>query len=79
MGIFFGQETRKATFVEPPIPAYLGASVPVRTPVGSSDPLIVPTVWACVGLLANAVSMLPLETFKRDPDGVPTRTKSTLR
>lgn len=32
--------------------------------------MAVPTVWACVGLLANSVSMLPLEAFKTRPDGI---------
>jgi HK97 family phage portal protein len=29
--------------------------------------LVVPAVWACVALLSNAVSMLPLETYRRTP------------
>ncbi|GAC1373733.1 MAG: hypothetical protein NVSMB4_00620 [Acidimicrobiales bacterium] len=76
MGIFFGGETRSETrgfFPEPPIPAVLG-----QHPWGSSSlasqpdqALMVPTVWACVSLLANAVSMLPLETFRRTPTGSP--------
>lgn len=85
MGIFFGAETRSSTsptFAEPPVPAFLGA------PTGSSSStsvsrnpdaaLTVPTVWACVGLLANAVSMLPLETYRRSDVGVPRRDKDPL-
>lgn len=76
MGILFQREKRLApTFAEPPIAPYPGASVfgqSARTSEGSAS-LAVPTVWACVGLLSNAVSMLRLETFTRNAAGVPTR------
>lgn len=59
---------------EPPIPPFYGTDVAGR-PSLSTQPdsaLAVPTVWACVGLLSNAVSMLPLEAFRRT-SGVPMR------
>jgi HK97 family phage portal protein len=78
VGIFFGREQRTGqTFAEPPIPPFPGAtmfggtsSAIAATP---DKALAVPTVWACVGLLSNAVSMLPLETFQRSGGGVPRR------
>jgi HK97 family phage portal protein len=64
------------TFPEPIIPPFLGADVYGRvTPAAKPDmALTIPTVWACVSLLANAVSMLPLETFRRTatiPERIP--------
>jgi HK97 family phage portal protein len=55
------------TFPEPIIPPFLGADVYGRVSPGAKPDmaLTIPTVWACVSLLANAVSMLPLETFQR--------------
>jgi HK97 family phage portal protein len=60
------------TFPEPVIPPFPGADVYGRVTAGS-DPdtaLTIPTVWACVTLLANAVAMLPLEAYRRT-GGVP--------
>ena len=77
MGIFFGKETRSSgqTFPEPPIPAYLGAPVGGRTSTSVTrnpdSALTIPTVWACVGLLANTVSMMPLETYRSTSGGFP--------
>lgn len=78
MGIFFGREARanQQTFPEPPVPAYLGAptlSASATIAQSVDGALVVPTVWACVGLLANTVSMLPLETYNRASRGVPRR------
>lgn len=69
MGIFLRDRERRLapTFPEPPIPPYPGASV-FGGQATSSRPdvaLQVPAVWACVSLLSNAVSMLPLETFRK--------------
>ena len=74
MGLFLGRETRSAlSFPEPPIPPFPGADSSGQVSVGSQPDLAmtVSTVWACVSLLAGAISSLPLETFQRDP-GNPT-------
>lgn len=72
MGIFTGERRQWAP--EPFIPPFPGANSFGRvTPSADSDrALRVPTVWACVSLLANAVSMLTLETF-RLTGGIPAR------
>lgn len=75
MGILFGAEKRSLnpTFSEPPVPPFPGANIYGQAGIGAPETaLVVPTVWACVNLLANAVSMLPLETFRR-AGGVPSR------
>ena len=77
MGIILRRERRASpTFPEPIIPPFRGADVYGHTNVTSDGALGVPTVWACVALLANAVSMLPLETFKRSPSDIPTKLPS---
>lgn len=69
MGLLFGVREHRSgmTFPEPIIPPFLGADVYGRVSPGAKPDmaLTIPTVWACVSLLANAVSMLPLETFQR--------------
>jgi HK97 family phage portal protein len=81
LGIFFGAAERRSspTFVEPPIPPFPGANVFGSPSVAymPNTALAVPTVWACVSLLANAVSMLPLETF-RMASGIPSRATDPL-
>lgn len=75
MGILFNTEKRAAHFFpEPVIPPYPGANINGGVTVATrpDTALQVPTVWACVGLLANAVSMLPLETY-RHTAGIPQR------
>lgn len=75
MGVLFGREKRLVpTFPEPPIPPYPGADPYGGVGLGTipDRALQVPTVWACVGLLANTVSSLPLETFRKT-NGVPAR------
>lgn len=74
MGVLTGRRERRQWAPEPVIPPYPGVNVfgqssPLATP---EQALVVPAVWACVNLLANAVSMLPLETFRRT-DRVPAR------
>lgn len=75
MGLLFSTERRSSagmTFPEPVIPPFLGADEYGRVST-RSDPdtaLTIPTVWACVSLLANAVAMLPLGAFRRT-DGIP--------
>ncbi|MGZ6838542.1 MAG: phage portal protein [Blastococcus sp.] len=80
MGIFLGRarEVRSAMpwGGEPPVPAYPGAWGFNSTDGSSPDgALQVPTVWACVKKLADAVSMLPLETYQVTA-GVPRRVPS---
>jgi HK97 family phage portal protein len=75
VGALFGRrEVRAHAFPEPVIPPFPGVDLFGRSTVATKpdQALMVPTVWACVGLLANAVSMLPLETFRRT-SGVPAR------
>jgi HK97 family phage portal protein len=77
VGLFLGRETRAAIFPEPPIAPFPGADMGgfVNTSSKPDTALTVPTVWACVSLLAGSVSSLPLETFRRtsDPTAVPKR------
>ena len=80
MGILFRSEKRAAHFFpEPIIPPYPGANMfgGVNVSTRPDTALQVPTVWACVGLLANAVSMLPLETYRRT-SGIPQRVTDPL-
>jgi HK97 family phage portal protein len=76
VGLFLGRETRQA-FPEPPIPPFYGsdASGMVSPATKPDTALTVPTVWACVNLLAGTVSQMPLETFRKlpDPSAVPRR------
>jgi HK97 family phage portal protein len=73
MGIFFGpQEKRAATWIpEPPIPPFPGTDISGMVTVQSKPDyaLTVPAVWSCIGLLANTVSSLPLQTYRRKPSG----------
>lgn len=74
MGVLFAQERRQFAPepVIPPYPGWTGAS----TGVGNKEQaLAVSTVWSCVGMIANSVSLMALETFsgtgdfpKRIPD-----------
>lgn len=76
MSLFLGRQRRTVqTFPEPPIPPFPGADMFGQVRRGSSPDaaLTVPTVWACVQLLANAVSMMPLEAYRLRPDGIPQR------
>jgi HK97 family phage portal protein len=76
VGLFYGRETR-SIFPEPPVAPFPGADMGgyVNTSSKPDTALTVPTVWACVNLLAGAVSSMPLETFRKnsDPAAVPKR------
>jgi HK97 family phage portal protein len=75
LGIFLGgQEKRlQPTFPERPIPPFPGVTLDGSLTSNRPDQaLTVPTVWACTNLLANAVSMLPLQSY-RLADGIPAR------
>jgi HK97 family phage portal protein len=74
VGRLFGREVRQWT-AEPPVPPFPGTNV-FGQPSLASNPeaaLQVPTVWACVKLLADTVSSMPLETFRKTGAGVPQR------
>src|SRR6266403_2797342 len=74
MGVLFSRKQQKRQiFPIPPIAPYPGG------PTGgfsydngnsSERSMRVPTVWACVKLLADTVSILPLETFESAPQQV---------
>lgn len=78
MGLLFGRGAREVrqAFPEPVIPPFPGANSDGTVSVGSSPDvaMTVPTVWACVALLANAISMLPLKTVQQAKDGTQRRT-----
>lgn len=69
MGIFFGTEKRSVgqTFPIPPIPPFPGTDISGRTTVMSNPDIALQasSVWACTRLLADTVSIAPLETFRR--------------
>lgn len=79
MSLFLGSRERRSngqTFPEPIIPPFRGVN-PYSGAVNlGSNPdaaLVVPTVWACVGLISNAVSMLPLQTYRMSANDVPAK------
>jgi HK97 family phage portal protein len=75
VGIFLGQTEKRQWAPEPIVPPFAGADLFGTASVKSRPDLAmtVPTVWACTNLLANAVSMLPLETYRASSDGIPAR------
>lgn len=73
MGRLLGRREVRQAFPEPPVVPFPGAPYPGAGPMNLrtvDGPMVIPTVWACVSLLSNSVSMLPLNTFKRDSDGI---------
>jgi HK97 family phage portal protein len=74
MGALFGPRERRQWQPEPVIPPFPGTDISGRPSIASTpyQALVVPTVWACVQLLANAVSIQPLQTYRRTGD-VPAR------
>jgi phage portal protein BeeE len=76
VGLFLGRETR-GWIPEPPIAPFPGADMGgfVNTSSKPDTALQVPTVWACINLIAGAISSMQLETFRRqsDPSAVPQR------
>src|SRR4051794_1782479 len=74
MGALFGQREQRQWAPEPPIPPFPGANIYGQPSVAAQpdSALVVPTVWSCVQLLANAVAMLPLLTYRRTGD-IPAR------
>jgi HK97 family phage portal protein len=74
VGILLGTEKR-SWIPEPPISPILGAN-PWGTVTVSTKPdlaLTLAPVWSAVGLLANTISSLPLQTFRNSSDGTPVR------
>jgi len=68
MGRLLGQrETRDSWTAVPVVPPFPGADL-TGMPSLRSNPesaLFLSTVWACVTLIANAISTMPLETYRR--------------
>lgn len=73
MGVLSGQvETRSdgSWSGVPPLPPFPGTDMFGQRSV-SSDPssaITLPTIWACVNLVADTVSTLPLQTFRKGGD-----------
>lgn len=74
MGAFFGSLTGKRSSAtgwagEPIINPVRGMSQAGASSVATNPELamIVPTVWACVALLSNAISMMPIKVLREDP------------
>jgi len=76
VGIFFGTEKRSTgqVFPIPPIPPFLGTDISGRASVAANpdSALQVSAFWACTRLLADSVSIMPLETFRKT-DAIPQR------
>ena len=75
MSLFLGRVEKRlqTTFGEPPVMPWSQMGTAGYGPGAGMEPaLMVPTVWACVMLLSNAVSMLPLEGYRRQTSGIPT-------
>lgn len=77
MGVLFSRKQQKRQiFPIPPIAPYPGGPTggfSYDTGFSSEKSMRVPTVWACVKLLADTVSILPLDTYDAAPlqvDGV---------
>ena len=77
MGILTGRRERRQWLPEPVVPPFFGAPGMGTTSVASrpDQALVVPAVWACVQLLAGAVSMMNLPTF-RETDTIPVKITS---
>jgi HK97 family phage portal protein len=78
VGLFLGRELeRRQVFPEPIIPPFPGADGGGYVSVGTNPDMAfqVPTVWACINLIAGSISSMPLETFRRttEPGAVPKR------
>jgi HK97 family phage portal protein len=73
MGVLTGRRERRQWAPEPIVPPYLGAPIGGASVASRPDQaLVVPAVWACVQLLAGAVSMMPLQTFRKT-DTIPAK------
>lgn len=74
LGRLLGPVERRSWAPEPQIPPFPGTNVFGQRSFASQPDLAlqVPTVWACVKLLADTVASMPLETFRKTGD-VPKR------
>lgn len=71
MGILFSRNTEKRQiFPIPPIPPFPSATSPYADYGQPERALQIPTVWGCVALLSNTISILPLEVFESAPKQV---------
>jgi HK97 family phage portal protein len=81
VGIFFGSGTTEKRQFAPEriISPFPGTDASGRVTVGSNPDtaLQVSAVWACTRLLADSVSIMPLETFRRSK-GIPARVNDPL-
>lgn len=67
MGRLFGGRESRQWAPEPVVPPFPGVNL-FGSPSLAANPdasLAVPTVWACVKLIADTVASMPLETFRR--------------
>lgn len=72
MSVFFRERRAGGPFPEPIVPPFPGMSIGGGMSVTPDTALQVSAVWACVRLLADAVSMMPLHAFTmRDGVRVP--------
>lgn len=60
--------SKRSTFPLPPIPAHYGQATS-SAPQTADGAMRISAVWACVRLLSESVSMMPLEAFGVNPDG----------
>jgi HK97 family phage portal protein len=77
VGIFLGQEKR-SWIPEPVVPPVRGTDIYGNVSVSTKpdQALTLAPVWSAVGLLANTISSLPLQSYRDGPDNVPLKIKN---
>lgn len=71
MGVLFSRNPEKRqAFPIPPIPPYPAAGTSYVDYGQPERALTIPTVWGCVALLSNTISILPLEVYESAPKQV---------
>ena len=67
MGRLLGGRESRQWAPEPVVPPFPGVNLFGQPSLGANpdSALTVPTVWACVKLIADTISSMPLETFRR--------------
>lgn len=78
MSLFRSSRVERRSWIgEPPVPPYPGAptAMGVSLTARMDAALVVPAVWQCVSLIANAVALMPLEGY-RNTTGVPQKLPS---
>jgi HK97 family phage portal protein len=78
VGLFTGRDRETRSWIpEPPIAPFPGADMGGNVNVTTKPDLAfqIPTVWACINLIAGSISSMPLEAFRKaaDPTSVPQR------